>query len=360
MKTTKHILIVLLSMVSVQVYAQPAFALWQGFSNKWTYNHRVNRIGDYISHATAADATAVSVHTAATGLGKDSAYFTSYYATVEAANIDYFTGKTSFELTAKEGKAHTVIKNIVLRPDSTMQTKERYVALLNGFDLLSLEDADKLSAFSVSISQPVYDNEKNELRFTIEARLKMDCSSIECSWLHHAFKYSLDIYYLILAGDSDAIAAKAMDYSRDIKWNTETETQPVPLEKSVSTVAGFNSGIFGYQQFSLQLDDEHHFADYENAITGTMLNPVNLSATCMMQLYFSNWKANMRKSAASGGQSFFAYAKKGSAVLSGKLQFVQFNGKVSYAKHDGALFWQGKNKSPESDAAVKKFAVPLR
>lgn len=353
-RVQRHLLC-LLVLISSSSIAQSTISVWQGFSHKWTYNHRVNRLGDYISNPKSNQAAVV--HTAASGLGKDSVYFTAYYASIQPKNIDCFSGKTSFVFKGREGVGKVIRKTILIYPDSSKSGIDKFVSILNGFDLISKSDADKFVTFSIKINSPVYDKTTNELKFDIEAQLKMDCSSLECSWWQQTFEYSLDIYYLIFSGRENDLSAREMAYNRDIVWNTSTETAAVPLEKSVSIAAGFNNGIFAYQQFELKLNDEHHFADYENAITTTMINPTNQSATCIMQLFFSNWKNNMRKSPASGGQSFFAYAKKGSAAINGVLQFIQFNGDVEYGKKEGALFWEGKNKLPIHEDAVK--TIPL-
>ena len=81
------------------VHAQNTFAVWQGFSHYWTYNHRLNRLGDFIAQSSGEENKACTLmHTAATGLGKDSATFQSRFAIVIAPDISFFAGKINFHL----------------------------------------------------------------------------------------------------------------------------------------------------------------------------------------------------------------------------------------------------------------------
>lgn len=342
-------------------FTQDHFAVWQGFSNYWTYNHRVNRLGDYIGQVSyPANEQATLVHTAATGLGKDSVYFSSYYASIQSDKIVHFSGKSVFTLKGDEGAVKIIRKKINLHPDSCLQQKEVYAVLLNGFDLISDSDADKLETFAVSLEDPVYDKTRNELSFMLQVTFQADCSTPECSLLNQEVDYRLSIYYLIIGGMQKDVSCTEMGYERKIKWDTKTEAPKIPLEKSVSISPGFENGFFAYKSFVLQVNKERHYLGYENAITGSGINPINQTAFCNMQLHFSNWKARMRKSPASGGQAFFAFSQAGEAVIKGTLQLVQFNGTVSHHQQDGALFWEGKNHSPDSDAAQKSKTIPLK
>ncbi|MBK9330110.1 MAG: hypothetical protein IPM95_12610 [Sphingobacteriales bacterium] len=342
-------------------FGQNSFAVWQGFSNYWTYNHRVNRLGDYINQISyPKNQQATLVHTAATGLGKDSVYFSSYYASVQSSEIIHFAGKSVFTLKGEEGTVKTIRKKIILHPDSSLQQKEVYLALLNGFDLISLGDADKLQTLSVSIDNPAYDKPKNELSFLLQVVFQADCSSPECSLLNQGVDYKLSVYYLIIGGMQKDVSSKELDYERKVQWDTKTETPKVPLEKSISISPGFENGFFAYKRFCLQVNKERHYLGYENAINRSGINTINQTAFCNMQLHYSNWSPHMRKSPASGGQAFFAFSQAGEAVIKGTLLMVQFNGTVSQYQQDSTLFWEGKNHSPDSDAAMKSKTILLK
>src|SRR5690242_9683856 len=85
------------SVAQVQPYNK-AF-IWRGFSHQWTYNHRCNRIGDYVVYNNNKPITA---HTSATGKGADSTYFTSYYSFVASQNVAFKEGKVTIQVNSKE------------------------------------------------------------------------------------------------------------------------------------------------------------------------------------------------------------------------------------------------------------------
>ncbi|HKJ69905.1 MAG TPA: hypothetical protein VKA68_18260 [bacterium] len=59
-----------------------AVAIWQGFEHHWTYNHRLNRFGDYVYTVSRTDNLneAFVTHTGATGLGRDTGTSVTNYS----------------------------------------------------------------------------------------------------------------------------------------------------------------------------------------------------------------------------------------------------------------------------------------
>ena len=58
--------------------------IWRGFQHKWTYNHRINRIGSSVSFK---DDKGYCIHYSASGLGSDSTFATTYYTYVESPKV---------------------------------------------------------------------------------------------------------------------------------------------------------------------------------------------------------------------------------------------------------------------------------
>lgn len=58
--------------------------IWRGMEHKWTYNHRINRMGNYVSFDGKKG---YSLHSSATGLGSDSSFSKTYYTYVESPNL---------------------------------------------------------------------------------------------------------------------------------------------------------------------------------------------------------------------------------------------------------------------------------
>jgi len=335
------------------LFAQNKFTVWQGFSNYWTYNHRLNRLGDFISQSSEnTNKYCTITHTAATGLGKDSAYFQSNYAIVEGNDISFFAGKINFKLTGKEGNTATIIKHIKLQPEQNLQNKDNYISILNGFDITSIGDADKLQLMRINIEHPIYDKTTNTLDFTIEVSLNTDCKSLECSWFHDTFDYELEVHYLIIGGNKNDLSAQKIPYAKKISWNKDIEIQATPFQQNIAIQPYYTNGFLAYKSISIQIDHEQHYLGFENNIDSVFIDSKTNTLQYSMNLFYNNWKSNMKQSVASGKQALFAYRSAGWCIQQGELNFIQFNnGNILYQKRKGSMYWQGKNKSAFDDAA---------
>lgn len=348
----KKIFIILFITIIHKTNAQSTFGVWQGFSNYWTYNHRLNRLGDFISQSSETNKNyCTQTHTAATGLGKDSAYFQSNYAIVESNNISFFAGKINFKLAGKEGNAFTIKKIIKWQPTNNLKDKDIYVAFLNGFDIISTASADKLTLLNINIENPIYNKYSNTLSFSLEATLNTDCKSIECNWIHDVFDYSLDVHYLIIGANKNEISSQEISYYKKTDWDKKTEIQADVTQHSLAFNSDFENGFLAYKNISIQIDHEQHYLGFENKIDPFITNNKN-NFDYTMTLFYSNWKNNMKSSPASGKQALFSYRSAGWCVQQGKLNFIQFNkGNVVYQTRKGSMYWQGKNKSAFDSAA---------
>ncbi|MFN8283213.1 MAG: hypothetical protein U0U67_08345 [Chitinophagales bacterium] len=358
--TLKYSLSILFLLFCLSSFSQTTFVVWQGFEHRWTYNHRLNRLGDYVSQSSDSTNTNAEItHASATGLGKDSAYFTSRYAIVESNAISFFAGKETFELKGNEGQKIELKKNILFTPNKNLQQKDIYTSILNGFDIVSVDDADKPQSLQIDISEPIYDTHANKIHFTITAALNVDCKSLECPFFNNTFNYQLDVHYLILGGNKNELDTQTISYENKLKWNTKAEIKPILYNKSIPINSDFKNGFLAYKSISIALDQEHHYLAYENSIQSTTIknNQVNLS----MYLFFSNWSSAMKHSVASGGQALFSNKKSGWCILSGHLYFIQFNnGVVTYHSRNGSQFWIGKNKSALDNTAKSTKTILLK
>lgn len=115
--------------------------IWRGFEHKWTYNHRCNRIGDYVVYNHGKPQT---THVSATGLGADSTYFTSAYTKITSPNLFFKEGKTTLKIETTEKQLSEGEILVTIPCDDWLQNKDRYVTTLNGFDLHSEQAADKI------------------------------------------------------------------------------------------------------------------------------------------------------------------------------------------------------------------------
>ena len=149
----------ILSLLFVSVNAQEDVGvIWMGFEHQWSYNHRLNRLGDYISQPEfeGYDFPVKHYHTGATGLGKDEAYFSSYYTVLKTEQAGLQSGHVELNLANKEGKRSSIRTTLSIPLQENLQDRDQIVGLLNGFDLIASEGADKLKMLHIDLSDPVY------------------------------------------------------------------------------------------------------------------------------------------------------------------------------------------------------------
>ncbi len=157
--------------------------LWQGFHHTWKYNHRLNRLGSYVRHPHNSDGGPSHIvgHTAASGTGGDVAHFTEFVTPVQAQDVGIQAGcgETTVECIRAETNPFR-IKIEDLELDSDLQGKDNLVAVINGFDLIAEQQADKLIALDLEITDPIVYAGGTRVRFNILGNLRFDCRTGEC------------------------------------------------------------------------------------------------------------------------------------------------------------------------------------
>ncbi len=157
--------------------------LWQGFRHAWQYNHRLNRLGSYVRPQTQSGTPVDPIvgHTAASGTGGDVAHFTEYVTPIEAPDvgIQMGCGETTVECIRAETTAFRIkVEDLALDP--SLQGKDDLTAVINGFDLIAEQQADKLIAFDLEITDPIVYAGGTKARFNILGSLRFDCRTGEC------------------------------------------------------------------------------------------------------------------------------------------------------------------------------------
>lgn len=155
--------------------------IWQGFHHAWEYNHRLNRLGSYVRDGSGANGAVVG-HTAASGTGGDRAHFSEFVTRIEAAKVGIQTGhaETLVECPRAVTTAFWIrIDDLELAPE--LVGKDRYVVLINGFDLWAEKHADKLISFDLEVTDPLVYAEGKKIRFNILGSLCFDCRTAECT-----------------------------------------------------------------------------------------------------------------------------------------------------------------------------------
>lgn len=334
--------------------------IWRGFDHSWTYNHRINRLGNYVCMGDSA--TPSCCHTSASGLGADSTFFTSYYSLIESPNLAFQEGVLNIKLYGKEKQLLTKTVEVNIPATAATRNQEEYVSLLNGFDIKAMRAADKLKLLRISVEEAYYAPEVDEIRFKIRVSLVVNCQSIECSCFNQKTTYDLDIYYQIIAGNDQDLASTQKNISKHYPWNKKDEQLPQAEE---STIRGQKSSLYpkaavGIKSLAVTLNKAHWTVVYKANITPINYQVDKGKLNISTNLFFQEWVQGMKRMSAYPKHSQFSSKKKGWAILDMEVALIQMaDAKVKHGKTSGSSFWKGKNASPDHPNACIRKPITL-
>ncbi|QQR99049.1 MAG: hypothetical protein IPK18_05940 [Sphingobacteriales bacterium] len=361
MVSTKRIKIILF-LVVVLLYNKSisnSFAVWQGFEHQWKYNHRLNRIGDYIAQSnTPTDQKKYfsSVHTGATGLGKDSAVFKSYFSTIKTDLIDYSPGVETFTIQGKQAKYYEFTR-IVFVPITNINHQKNVTAILNGFDIVSNSGADKIQMLNLEVTDVEQCQKPDTLRFKIKIALVFNCTSFECNRLNKKIDYTITLRYLLLGAKPQNIHASIIPYHYKLNWTKNEFLSPTKYQKTIPTQNQFDGGFLAYKHINIILNTDHWFVSFANAITNTTYNKAQKNIVYNTTSYFKQWEKGMQKTST---QSKFSSAKAGWGIITGSLVLIELKqAQINNYVQDGCIFWNGKNKRPNTNECVNLNQIEI-
>ncbi len=341
------------------VFQNKAF-VWNGFKHSWTYNHRINRLGDFIkSESNAENQTAKTehVHASASGLGADSSFFQSAYCKLENENMLFNSGKEVFNLNGKEGSLLKEKRQVVLPIEpqylASFENKDLTV-LLNGFDLFAIKKADKIQLFKINIDDPVYSEIDGEITFTIEIALVVDCQSLECNQFKHKTDYIFEVHYLLIVADEKDMHLTKSSFSEIYDWDKKEELTLENKNRSIKGLGNdFTEACLGIRSISMILDQEHWLLEWNNYVSEIDYNPESGNCNFAINLLFKEWAENMKSKSEELKQSKFALKKMGWANLETELLLLQFNNtKVEAGEINGGMYWKGGNEAAFGNKAA--------
>lgn len=312
--------------------------IWQGTYHDWTYNHRVNRMGDWIDDADYSDGfTAKLRHSAASGIGGDvNTYKTFTTAVTTTADVAFSTGQSSAIIQGAEGSVSSVtipVEMAIQNPDHA-----EALILLNGFDmyarpgvsenLIGDGQADKLFHFKVFTA-----NQERAIsiqggfvaiRFDLVIELGADCASPECSSGPNVdfFDYQVTIaYQLITASESDlSITSSSLSNAYSWERNLENGANEIKREDfrlndqtisgpgnsggatlGISSISFTNQkGFGGFDGNSLEYP---HMLNFDLAVFNEEYDASSGQMTFDADLFFKNWRAPVPPVSFGGGGS---------------------------------------------------------
>lgn len=327
--------------------------IWRGFTHSWTYNHRINRLGSYVTNDSSG---AVAVHTAASGLGADSCFFTAHYSKVSSNKVYFQEGVENIKLIGKEKQLITKTFELSIPADENMKAQDHYISLLNGFDIKAIGNADKIQFFRIAVEDAYYAPAVKELRFKINVGLVFNCQSLECSRFNQKTTYDLKLYYLIIGGSHENLMSTEKTVTENYPWDKKIESNRDLKQLYINghKDMSLEAAALGIKSISVTLDKAHWILIYNNAITPTDYDSKRGKVSFNANLFFQEWQQGMKKMSAMPKHSRFSMKRKGWCVLDTEVALIQFSeAEVVHDKFSGSFFWKGKNASPDIPEAVR-------
>jgi len=304
---------------------QAQIPVWQGFQLDWTYNHRLNRLGSYIYNDSVYT-------TAATGIGRDSASFNTHYILITEENKQYREFKIEKTIEAKENRLIQIQIDTILPIDF-----HHSIFFINGFDLIALNDADKLQLMETEVKMVKGNNDTTHLR--INYSFIFNCQSLECDWINNEVEYDLKLYIGCISFTNEEYIQYTQGeiYNGNETWTRKKNNAPVKYE-------GGGTAPRFITQFKIGLDKAHWYSGISAYI--------DQSNSVWMK--FEQYKPNMKKYAYYKPHANFSKKSKGTASY--EMEGISLNKPLLTKENKefkGAIIWRGNNRSAFSKEAVR-------
>lgn len=347
-----------------------ATVFWQGFYHDWSYNHRVNRIGDWIDNVSNKDGSmrAVFTHTAASGSGADVLNYLTFFTYLKTEKAQFFSAATTATIRGREATTTTKVIAVKGKWPSSLAHYKMGTVVLNGFDLYSSNsnngkvmgsgNADKLSKLFMEVNN--FKIQDSTFEFDLNVMLGADCDSPEClnftpgdnEW----FDYQLKVAYQIIAYQDDVHVSNAK-LQQDYTWRKPFKTRPDidPNEIFRKDKVLENQVLKGHKDYHVGIPliskidinlpkgkggvirkrmETPHLLALDIAINDYEYNPATGNCVYTADLFFKNWKPNMH---------ILSFGNDGRAIINLGIKFLQIrdpNAVVESQFVKGDIKWQ--------------------
>jgi hypothetical protein len=345
--------------------------LWRGFYHQWNYNHRTNRLGDYIVQDNAACNYATNIiHTGASGIGRDNLEFTSFYTQVKTTSARFFMDVIEFKVKGDEGEIVKKSVKVTNNLSKELTGLSNYYVLLNGFDLYSdsTKGSDKMFKLKISPENLIIDPLTGEYSFDIFVEFGADCNTIECNLRpkNQFFSYNFTIAYVIVGGNN-GLNVVSDSISNYYTWNRVSEIYKEDHGIKSSAIAASNVNqyypfaILAVKHFDLLVqtgprikDEATHMLTLDLSLHPEGYEPKNNTYYYRTSLFFKPWRKKMRMWATrSNGIADF---KLGVYML----QFADEDASIRHLEYSDRYRWKTnvlKHTPSTNPNAVKKYSI---
>ena len=326
-----------------QHFRSDTVAVWQGFEHHWTYNHRLNRMGNYL---LSTDEGYEVVHSAATGTGPDIGTFTARYAKLHVDGLHHLTDTAVLLLPGREKRYINSERWITVSVPDHLRG-HGFDVVLNGFEALSRKKAEKPNMLRMGVDSIARDGDR--LRFRVSVEAIFNCNSLECPWLSNKVDYEFVIGYLVLA-HSGLESASDLE-SAQVHWSRQRRGR-IPEAVSLRH-AGYGNDLnfTAFRSISIELNRAHYFISI-----GWSLLPDQKA-----KFLFAQYAPGMKRGSAYPGFSRFSVYRRGYATFRTRLAHIGFGAAVPLVEYRSVSSatgkWRGRNTSSVTEDAVQRLQL---
>jgi hypothetical protein len=328
--------------------------IWRGFEHRWTYNHRLNRLGNYV----AKDSIPYLVHTSASGLGSDSTFAKSYYSYVQSPDLVFKEIQVKLFLSGKEGDLLTKTQESHFDLKTWEQGMNNYSVLLNGFEIKSLRKADQLQMLRFYVEDPIYSKQTEQIQVTSHFNLVTNCRTIECPILNNKTMYELTLYLLII-GYENGNGNYYNGYStRNYEWDTKLEVSESTQNVKINgEPIRYEKAFLGIRGIGVILDSEHWILEMKNYVSPMNYDPKKGEMLTLANIKFVEWTKGMSEFSTAPMKSKFAKRRRGFAMLDMNMALIQTknNALIEHGSEEIHMYWKGWNKPANNESSFSKI-----
>jgi hypothetical protein len=331
--------------------------LWQGFTHRWTYNHRWQWFADYVhgfKDPPGRTLTYRHFHGAAGRQGADQAGFTSHYAAVFFNDVRAQTGQATFQLTGRLNQVLERARTVRLQANKHLRGREQYTVALNGFELKARGAAWELQMLQLQTGTAGYDYQDSSLTFSLNANMMFGCKPLLCGLFRQAVDYQLTVHYIILGGKAEAFSALTASLKRSDYWDTKLENPSAPNRYDVTadTSQIYKIGAVGIKGFRMLFDQPQRYLGWELYLLNQRYEPYTGTFTLQPNFHFEQWQDNMREASPAPWYGFWAPRRDGAVEFQVEALLLQFREGCLRPKQDaGQIKWPGGGRRNSWPAA---------
>lgn len=324
---------------------------WQGFYHNWTYNHRINRLGDWLQiDANNNQLKAKLNHSAASGSGSDKLQYQSFFTFLNTTKAHFVSSTVTASIRGREATTTSKIISVKgVLPIELLKDKNGIV-VLNGFDLycknkkdgkiVGTGNADKLLHFFIEVDDLKIIG--NQFDFNLAIKFGADCDSPEClnfslgdnEW----FDYQLTVGYQLITFNNDVHVTDS-NLQQYYSWKKPSKSKPTIdsneifienysfIKQTIKGNLGYNLGIPLIHKIDVNIPkgkggllfnrlESQHLLALDIAITDYNYMAESGIFNYNADLFFKNWKTNMHP---------LSFGNNGKAFINLGLKLLQIN-----------------------------------